>query len=373
MRSRAAVVVVLAGAVGLMLFNAVFAPAAGDLVALVVPATFLAVGAVVGLRQPDNPEAMLLLVTGVAWAVALAVPLDGSWVIPVALMTIHLLLRFPDGRLPSPRWRAFSWFCIVMPVVVAFVVTSSSEVTMDGAPNPYYLSWAHQLNGLIALLPVAMVISAVSLVVRYRHADAVERLQVRWLAFAGAWVVGWYGLTLVASLVYDWKVGIDRTQSSWFGDGYPAWLLVLQTSTLLSFILIPVAFGVAILRYRLYDIDRIVSRTTSYALATGILIGVYVLVVTAISWLLPLSSTLPVAVATLTAAALFRPLLVRTRRAVDRRFDREHFSAERVIQEFSLHLVHEVDPDVVTSELLRAVDETVQPASVGLWLPGTRS
>ncbi len=371
MRSRAAVITVLAGGVGLMAFATVFATAA-DLVALVVPATFLAVGAVVALKQPHNPEAMLLLVTGVAWAVALTVPFDGSWVIPVALMTIHLLLRFPDGTLPSPQWRAFSWFCIVMPVVVSFVVTTSAEVTVDGADNPYYFSWARHLNVLVALLPAAMIISAASLVFRYRRADAVERLQVRWLAFAGAWVVGWYGLTLVVSLVYDWKVGFDSTQSRWFGEGYPAWLLMLQMSTLLSFILIPVSFGVAIMRYRLYDIDRIVSRTTSYALVTGILIGVYALVVTAISWLLPLSSTLPVAVATLTAAALFRPVLVRTRRAVDRRFDRERFSAEQVIQEFSMRLVHEVDPDVVTSELLGALDETVQPARVGLWLPGTR-
>ena len=367
-RARPAILALLAAAAIVVVVEGVAASEPGDLVALLVPASFLVVGTLVGLRQPLNGEAWLLLGTGVAFAVAFALPFEGSWVVPVTMMATHLLLRFPQGRLPSTRWTAFSWFCVVLPVVLSVIVTSSSPEAMTGGPNPYYLPWTRALVPAIALLPAAMLVSAWSLVSRYRGAGPLQRHQIRWIAFAGAGVVVWYAVTLGASLAYDQLSRIDSTESNWFGSEDPLWLTVLQLSALLSFTLIPAAFGVAILRYRLYDIDRLISRTTSYLIVSGLVIATYVLIVSLASDLLKASSSLSVAAATLAAAAAFRPLLRRIRSAVDRRFDRAHFDAAHTAELFAADLQHIVDTEQVAGRLSGAVTATLQPAHLRLWL-----
>ena len=293
---------------------AFYAPGVGDRLTLLLPISFLATGSVVVWRQPQNLEAWLIAGTGTAWALALALPFDGSWVVPVCLMTVHLPLRFPNGRLPSHRWRIFSRLCVALTVILPFVVTAGSRVTAENAPNPYCLAWVGPLTVLLALLPVAMVVSAASLVARYRRSDSLERHQVRWIAWAGAWIVTIYCITLAVSLNFDRLAGKDSTKSNWLID-YPLWLTALQYLALASFLLIPVSFSIAILRYRLYDIDRIISRTAAYTLVTGAIAATYVIVVTLATHVLPGSSALATAVATLTAAALVRPLLKRVQAA----------------------------------------------------------
>jgi hypothetical protein len=345
----------------------------GDVVTLSIPVAFLAVGWLIVRRYPQQVEGRLLLVIGLAWAVILALPFDGGWVVPVGLMGTHLLLRYPDGELPSPRWVWFSNCCTLMIVILAVMVTTASQVTSQGQLNPYFVPWTQVLSFLIVTFPLCLVVSVVSVVVRYRRASALARTQIRWLAAAAAVIVGLYTTTLATSLVYDARHHFDGTKANWFAPQYPFWLVALQITALLSFLLIPAAFGIAILRYRLYDIDRIISRTTSYLIVTGAVVGLFALIVLASGRLLgPNTSSLTVAAATLIAAAVFQPLLRRIQSAVDRRFNRSRYNAAHIVEQFGAQLRHEVDTDNITTSLLRAVTDTLQPSLVSLTL-GPRS
>jgi hypothetical protein len=341
-----------------------------DRATVCVPLGFLALGALISVRAPGNAEGLLLQLIGLSWAVILLLPFPGGWVVPVGLMGSHLLLRFPDGQLPSQRWRPVSWLATAVVVVLPVLVTTASQVsdstTPPGGSNPYFVAWTEPLGALILLLPAVMLLSATSLWVRYRRADDVQRHQIRWLVYAAAIVVGWYVLVFAVSLSYDALVGVDSGQSSWFGSGYPAWLLAMQLLALVSFLFIPAAFAVGILRYRLYDIDRLISRTLSYAIVTGLVLVTYALVVTSVTRLLPDSSTLAVAAATLAAAALARPLLRRVQDVVDRRFDRSRYDAELAVEQFGARLRSEVDLGEVQVLLLGTVQDTLQPSVTGL-------
>jgi hypothetical protein len=183
--------------------------------------------------------------------------------------------------------------------------------------------------------------------------------------------------------------GVERLQMRLFASAIALLILVLWPAQYLAenghstgryillaiaFSLIPLSCGVAIMRYRLYDIDRIIGRTTAYVLVTGVLLGVYAVVVTSLTSLVPESGSSgqadswAVAVATLVAAGLFQPVLRWARRVVDRRFNREQFDAERAVEAFALRLRDEVEGDEVRSDLLKVLMSTVQPASTGLWL-----
>jgi hypothetical protein len=181
-------------------------------------------------------------------------------------------------------------------------------------------------------------------------------------------MIGLYVTTLVVSVSYDALHAIDSANSSWFAIEYPAWLLALQFSALMSFLLIPAAFGVAILRYRLYDIDRVISRAVSYALASGLLLVTFVAIVIGGAQLLDTRSNLVIAVATLASAAMARPLLHRVQATVDQRFNRARFDALVTVEEFGAQLREEVDVDQVQSLLLAAVGRTLQPAAARLEL-----
>jgi hypothetical protein len=249
-----------------------------------------------------------------------------------------VLLLTPTGALPSPRWR---WPARVMAATPAVLVL---VVTLAGGPvDPRYqaLNGPFDLRGLDA-----------SLVGRFRHARGVERLQLRWVALAAVLV----GLGAVGVLV-SLAVGGSAAETL-FGLAVGSCVLVVP----------PVATGAAVLRYRLYDLDRIVSRTLSYGLLTVLLGGGYALVVLGLGQLLGRDSPLVVAGATLAVAALFGPARRRIQAAVDRRFNRRrHDTAERIAA-FGDRLHQQVDLDSVTVELLAVVDQTMQPTQVSLWL-----
>jgi hypothetical protein len=205
---------------------------------------------------------------------------------------------------------------------------------------------ANQLALLVGGLTVLA--GAASLVVRFRHARGVERQQLQWVALAAALT----GLSILATavLIAAGEVNLG------------AWVSVFGVAFL------PLATGAAILRYRLYDVDRIVSRTLGYGLLTVLLGGGYALVVLVLGQLLPQSSSLAVAAATLAVAALFRPLRRRLQRAVDQRFNRRRHDAARIIEGFGSHLRDQVDLDTLTSEVLAVAEQTMQPTRASLWL-----
>jgi hypothetical protein len=363
--------IVLAGGIALLVDAALAlssSQAAENLATLVVPFGFLSVGWLIVRRYPAQVEGRLLLVVGASFAVILGLPFDGGWVIPVGVMGTHLLLRFPDGQLPSRRWWWFSRWCTLMIVVLTVVVTTGSQVTTQGVSNPYYVPWTTALSFFIAAFPLSLLASVASVILRYRRSGTLKRAQIRWLAAAASVMIGLYVTTLVVSFAYDGLHDINSANSSWFAPRYPVWLLTLQFTALMSFLLIPAAFGIAILRYRLYDIDRLISRASAYLLVTGLLLATFAAIVVGGSQLLGNESSVVVAAATLAAAAVARPLLRRVQAAVDHRFNRAGFDALSTVEEFGVQLRAELDVDQVEALLLGAVGRTLQPSAAGLHL-----
>jgi hypothetical protein len=269
------------------------------------------------------------------------------------------LLLFPTGRLPSARWR---------PVAVA-AAAATAGITALGAlkptlvdenytvRNPIGLAWVPQDPEqsavgavLVGLLLVCMCAAGVSLVLRFRRSQGVERQQLKWFTYAGA-------LMVLALLASDYLL----PDSS---------LVEVLAGLILA--LVPVAAGIAILRYRLYDIDRLINRTLVYGTLTALLGGVYAAVVLVLgqgfggvggeppSW--------AVAGATLAVAALFQPARRRVQAVVDRRFNRRRYDAAKTVEAFSARLREELDLDTLSAELLAVVNQTMQPIRVSLWL-----
>ena len=309
----------------------------------------------------------------------------GAWLsawpfyLVIDLATAWTFFLFPSG-LQSPRWR------------VVFVVNAAAVAAMTalGMLRPYVgIGTDADLAGLCgpqdkatclvgvrnvvspafmntvelrdvenssvfllfgAIVIGCAVLSVLSVVLRFRRSRGIERLQMRWFVLAATLVFATYALSDT----------IDSHVPAWAGN-------VIQ-SLVVGFV--PVACGIAILRYRLYDIDRVISRTAAYAIVTGALLVVYVSIVTSASKLVGSTSALAVAGATLAAAALFRPLLTRVQRVVDRRFNRERVDGQRAVGEFGSRLADEVDPARVCREFLDVTDLTLAPSSAALWLHG---
>jgi len=356
----------------------VFPDVTTPVLAMVSSAT---VGAVVAARRPAHPVGWLLLgialsLTGTAAtaqyfvygllvrpgalpAARYAVLYQPATTFTALTLIGFVLLLTPTGALPSPRWR---WLARVMAATPAVLVL---VVTLAGGPvDPRYqaLGGPFDLRGLdgvlvaanrtaLAVTVVGLVAAAASLVGRFRHARGVERLQLRWVALAAV-LVGLGAVGVLFSLAV--------------GGSAAGTLFTLAVGCCL--VVPPVATGAAILRYRLYDLDRIFSRTLAYGLLTLLLGGGYALVVLGLGQLLGRDSPLVVAGATLAVAALFQPARRRIQAAVDRRFNRRrHNTAERIAA-FGDRLHQQVDLDTLTVELLAVVDQTMQPTQLSLWL-----
>ncbi len=342
-------------------------------------ASFGVVGAVLVSRQPRNPVSWILWASATTLALSIASDLAvylattglgtppwillmmffGSFgfVLTIGLVVVFVPMLFPDGRLLSPRWR---W--VVAVSVVALVIAVLPSMFRPGplpnAPtilNPLGIPGFERLKPLldaanVLLVAVVFPLAMAASVLRYRRGTSVERQQLKWFAAA----VSATALSFVAA-----TTPVDPLSEVGWGLG----LIGLTT--------LPIAIGLAILRYRLYDIDRIISRTIGYLIVTGVLAAVFVGAVLAFQAILaPVIGKNPVAVAasTLIVAALFQPLRRRVQRVVDRRFDRARYDAELTTAAFSERLRDQVDLPTLATDLDATVRTAVAPSSVALWL-----
>lgn len=322
----------------------------GNRVGWVMAATGLALFAAgVAAILSDRGTPVAAAIGGAVWL---------SWFVLVGL----LMYWFPTGRPVSSRWRGVGWLGLILAVMsLSYVVSGELCVTdgptgcevwvdnpigIDGVPNPEYGDFSGV--GFVALLGF-LLLSAVSLVVRFVRSHGVERLQLKWFAFS---VVG-----VIAAMVAQETLA----------DLTPIPVLVWDLLWSLSILALPLAIGVSVLRYRLYEIDRIVSRTVSYALVAGMLAAVYFGVVTLLSSFLPSESDLAIAGSTLVVAALFNPLRRRVQVWVERRFNRARYDAQRVVDDLAESLRDNVSSDRIVDDLITTVSMTMQPAALAVW------
>jgi hypothetical protein len=351
-------------------------------------------GGLIARRVPGNAIGWLLGLAGLALAVAMlteqyalyglatapgAVPaakvagvLSAAAVELTVILLAVLVLLFPDGRPPSPRWRPVLWALAVAAaglVVQQFQagtwITGGITNALDGAgvayPNPLGVLPRHGwfsdlLAGIFILALVAVLLVLASVFVRRRGASPERRQQLAWLGYVGVMTVVWAVLLSLAGLLVR---GPDNdVVTSVF------WGLMFLTPVAG----IPVACVVAVLKYRLYDLGRIVSRTVTYAIITGVLLGVYAGLVLLATQVVKITSPVAVAGATLAAAALFGPLRSRVQQRVDHRFNRARYDAERLLAAFAARLTEELDADAVTEDLARSVHTALEPAHLSIWL-----
>ena len=343
--------------------------------ALAFPLGYATVGLVLARRRPANPIGWLYAAAGLLWSLGIpgdawlgqlvsdhrplplaaqvtAVYGEFNWV-PATILGVTLpALLVPDGRLRSRRWRPVA-AAAVAAAVLALVgsVLAPARLEDTSIANPFGLAGpagavAAALAGAGTLLWMAtMVASLACVVLRFRSSVGVERQQLRWVA-AGA-------VAAVAGLLAGTAVP-QRT--------------VISSILYAMVLCIPLAVAVAVLRYRLWDLDRLVSRTVTYAVVTALLVVPYLLIVPAAGRLVQGAGSLAVAAATLAAAAAFAPLRRRVQGLVDRRFNRRRYDAARTVEAFAARLRDQVDLDALSAELLAVVDHTMQPVGASLWL-----
>jgi hypothetical protein len=362
----------------------------GALGGLVIFLPFLAfpiVGALIASRRPHNPIGWICLAAGLFWMLIVLgdsvsssagpypVTIDAltqwMWVPPVGLLGIYMILLFPDGRLPSRRWRPLAWLSGAVMVLASLALTISPG-PLPGHPgvrNPFGLEGhpmvAQALPGAIALLPLCILASAASLVWRYRHSGGEVRQQIKWVAFAASFVGLTYWITLIS--------GLFLAPEALVTDSHPVlWMALLQNMVLMSYAGVPIAVGVAVLRHRLYDIDVLINRALVYAVLTAALVLVYVGSVVGLQLVLRAlsgqESTLAIVASTLAIAALFSPLRRRVQGLVDRRFYRRKYDAAKTLAALNARLRDETDLNTLTEDVMNVTRETMQPAYVSLWL-----
>jgi hypothetical protein len=339
---------------------------------------FPLVGALVASRRPRNWVGWILLADGLLWTFGTvldsyrvyglarpgSVPFSGAvhalgqwlWVPAVGLFAVYLILLFPDGMLPSRRWRALAWFSGAVMVLLS-----------AGIGKPFGLEqypWVSDaLPVVLALLPLCILASAVSLVLRYRRAGTEVREQIKWVAFAALFVGVQFVIDIGASLLLVPMTASGRE---------PAWLALLDQVGFIMFAGVPIAVGIAVLKYRLYDIDVIINRALVYGSLTATLVALYfggiVVLQRVFVALTGQQSTLAVVVSTLAIAALFNPLRRRIQGFVDRRFYRRKYDASKTLESFSAKLRDATDLEALSGDLKAVVGETMQPEYVSLWL-----
>ena len=335
-------------------------------VGIVFVGAFATVGALLAWKRPKNPIGWLLSAIGLAFAVAasgvflahfprtltLADWLGFLYFVEFGLCAFVVLL-FPTGHLPSRRWRPVAWAagaglagwvlgCTFAPTIITYSPSVRNPVGAAGSAGNVFKIMAFGGGVLTAAAGLAAIMS---LAFRYRRAGTAERAQLKWLVYAAAVIV----VALLAAI----PIASTNLQNA-ISSGAVA--------------LVPVAIGIAVLRYRLYDIDRVISRTVAYAIVTGLLVGIYAGVVLLATQVLRVHTPAAVAAATLAAAALFSPVRRRVQRAVDRRFNRVRYDADQTVAAFAARLKNAVDLDAVRDDLASVVHQVLEPAHVSLWI-----
>jgi hypothetical protein len=338
------------------------------------------VGAVASSHRPENPVGWVLCCIGLSWGVAhfsseyatyalLAAPgtLVGAeaaawiytWVwVPALGVIVFLPLLFPNGRLPSPRWRPFAWSSVLLAAAGTILAAISPGPGVGlSIRNPLGIESLPDLNEQLQAVMFALIfVASASLVWRMRYAGGVERQQIKWVAYAGA---------LAGGASFPTYTVLEAVDLRWLH-------MVGYVPSLIGIIGVPMAVGIAITRYRLYDIDILINRTLVYGSLTVILIALYfggiVVLQRLFVSLTGEKSTLAVVASTLLIAALFTPLRRRIQSFIDRRFYRSRYDARKTLEAFSAKLRDETDLQALNDELVTVVRETMQPANVSLWL-----
>jgi hypothetical protein len=352
------------------------------LIALVIAIPAAAVGLVVAWRLPRNPLGWLLLAIGACLLLAndgsdyallayrlgyhlpfglLALGLNQLWG-PALILFGLVILLFPDGRLTSRIWVAALWAycmvfaCEVLALAVATAqavsgrvvrVDSTGGLTATDKPAGWYAAAEHA--GYLLILAFLLIFIARQ-VLGWRRSSGERRQQLKWLASGAAFTVACAVIALASNAVSS-DLLRNVLGAAWFG-----------------FAALPISIGVGILRYRLYEVDRIISRTLAYAIITGLLIGAYAGPVLLATRVLAFTGPVAVAACTLIAAALFAPVRGFVQRAVDRKFNRARYDADRTVATFAAGLQGAVDLDTVRDDLSAAVQAALEPAHVSVWL-----
>jgi hypothetical protein len=353
----------------------------GDIAGLLFILVFATTGGLVASRVPHNPAGWLMSLAALAFTIGglcdewyQAVRDSGPaafatfaawmttwiWIAGIGPAATFLLLLFPDGHLPSRRWRLLAWMsALTLGVAVVGLAVTPGRIEDTDVSNPVGIPTSPAIEALVAaslaVFGVCIVLCCASLVVRYRNAGHEQRQQLKWLAWAVPVVLA----CLAASI---WAQG-DSSSARAVDIG--------NALSAVGLMVVPVAIAMAILRSRLYDIDVVINRTLVYATLTATLAVVYLTSVLLLRLALePLTgkSDLAVAASTLAVAALFRPLRTRIQTVVDRRFYRRRYDATLTLQSFTGRLRQEVDLETVSSELSSVVRDTMHPAHVTLWL-----
>jgi hypothetical protein len=357
--------------------------AEGAAFALAFALGFATVGLALTLRLPANPIGWLYAAAGLAWAWAIpfgpwieqllhdhrplpllaqlvAVVGDYGWAPAIALGVTLPALLLPDGRLRSRRWRVVV-ATSVAGTTLAVVAGSLAPARLQSTPidNPFGLSGtAGRVAAVVAVLGVllswvSLLAAGVCVVLRFRASRGVARQQLRWVALGAAGAV--------AGLLLAVPGGLELLPNAWVNT-------VVSNLVYPAFLCPPVAIAVAVLRYRLWDLDRLVSRTVTYALVTALLVLPYLAILPAVTRLTGDAGSLAVAAATLAAVAVFQPLRRRVQDLVDRRFNRRRYDAARTVEAFAARLREQVNLDALSAELLAVVEQTVAPTRASLWL-----
>jgi hypothetical protein len=369
------------------------AETAGGFVIILPFFSFPVVGVLIASRRPGNWIGWICLISGLFWTaffendassayelartgtVKSSVTLDAltqaDWVFPVGLLGIYMILLFPDGRLPSRRWRPFAWFAggVMVLMNVIFALVPGPLEDHPGVRNPFGLEQYSWLPGvavsIVLMLPLCILVSAVSLALRYRRSGREVREQIKWLAFAASFVGLTYFGTLISGLLLS-------PESYTTNETPPLWISLSQLLTQISFASVPIAIGFAVLKYRLYDIEIIINRALVYGPLTATLVALYFGGIVVLQRLFDLltgqQSTLAVVASTLLIAALFNPLRRRIQSFIDRRFYRRKYDAKKTLEAFSAKLRDETDLEALNEDLVGVVRETMQPAQISLWL-----
>ncbi len=358
---------------------------------LVVFLPFLAfpvVGALIASRRPGHAIGWICLAAGILWMVAIMsgfyaqlglVAIPGSvpfpavigslglwlWVPALGLLGIYLILLFPDGRLPSRGWRPLPWLsaAVILVVSVSVILEPGPMPDLGGAPNPFGIegrpALTGALGGVVVLLPLCILASAVSLILRFRRSRGEVRQQIKWIACAASVVATGYLITLFSTLVF----APDSAGAQ------PLWTGILQNAVLLSYAGIPVAIGFALLRYRLYDLDFIINRALVYGALTASVVAIYVLVVGYLGALFRTGGNLAISlVATGLVAVIFQPLRDRLQRGVNRLTYGERDDPYAVVSRFGQRLEETLTPEAVLKTITETVRETLKLSYVAIAL-----